>query len=538
MRPLSIPAIAAVKEGKIRFYPKRWTKVYLNWMDNIQDWCISRQIWWGHRIPVYYCRKCKDSSAEQKEGRIPGVIVAREMPANCPDCGGNDIYQDNDVLDTWFSSWLWPFATLGWPKKTHIDARGQSHDVDKELAYFYPTSSLTTAPEIIFFWVARMIMAGFEFMGRRPFSDVYIHGTVRDIKGRKMSKSLGNSIDPLEIINEYGTDALRFSLISITSQGQDVYLSKERFEQGRNFANKIWNASRFVLMNMEDGSIGKTDICAYFKKEKLSLANRWILSRLYTTLREVNKLLESYRFNEAANAMYRFFWHEFCDWYLEMIKPVIGEPQYQLVLYKVIEKFLRMVHPYMPFITEEIWHQLKPGEGYIMAAQWPRVQEQIIDKKLEKKMELCIETITAIRNMRAELEIAPAQQINCAISSETKLSRSTIEEMLPTITYLAKVGKLDITEKSANTGSCVSSVVKDLHITIPLEGVIDVGKEKKKIEGKIAKTRQDIKSKEAMLSNKSFIERAPEEIVEKEREKLAQFKETLIKLEGVRNALQ
>ncbi len=537
MQPLSVPAIAAVKEGKIKFYPKRWTKVYLNWMENIQDWCISRQIWWGHRIPVYYCRKCKEGG-KQSEGRIPGVIVAREMPAQCPDCGGKDIYQDNDVLDTWFSSWLWPFATLGWPKKTHLDARSQSHNVDEELAYFYPTATLTTAPEIIFFWVARMIMAGFEFMGQRPFSDVYIHGTVRDIEGRKMSKSLGNSIDPLEIINEYGTDALRFSLISITSQGQDVYLSKERFEQGRNFANKIWNASRFVLMNLENASIGKSDLCVYFKKEKLSLANRWILSRLYTTLKEVNKLLDSYRFNEAANAMYRFFWHEFCDWYLEMIKPVIKEPQYQLVLYKVIEKFLRMVHPYMPFITEEIWHQLKPGEGYIMAAQWPHVQDQIIDKKLEKKMDLCIETITAIRNMRAELEIAPAQQVDCTISSETKLSRSTIEEMLPTITYLARVGRLDINEKPANTGSCVSSVVKDLHISISLEGVIDVEKEKKKIEGKIAKTHQDIKSKEAMLSNKAFVERAPEEIVGKEREKLAQLKETLIKLQGVRNALQ
>ncbi|TBR16410.1 valine--tRNA ligase, partial [bacterium] len=293
MGPLSKPALEAVKKGKIKFHPKRWTKVYLNWMENIQDWCISRQIWWGHRIPLWHCLGCNKD-----------FVAIDEEPKACKFCNNTNIKQDEDVLDTWFSSWLWPFATFYWPSEEH------------GLKYFYPTSVLVTAPEIIFFWVARMIMAGYEFMGDLPFRDVYIHGTVRDIEGKKMSKSLGNIIDPLDIINEYGTDALRFSLISITAQGQDVYLSKERFEQGRNFANKIWNASRFILMNL-DPSMVEVDLCHFFKEEELSMTNRWILSRFYSTLKETGKLLDNYKFNEAANALYSFFWHEFCDWYLE-----------------------------------------------------------------------------------------------------------------------------------------------------------------------------------------------------------------------------
>ena len=350
MKPLAKPAIEAVKKGKIKFHPDRWCKVYLNWMENIQDWCISRQIWWGHRIPVYYCKECVE------------VTVSKTPPGKCHNCGSVNIYQDEDVLDTWFSSWLWPFATFGWPdvlKDEGLRMKDESSVIQhpssfgsSDLDYFYPTSVLVTAPEIIFFWVARMIMAGYEFKKDRPFSDVYIHGTVRDIEGKKMSKSLGNIIDPLEIINEYGTDALRFSLISITAQGQDVFLSKERFEQGRNFSNKIWNASRFILMNLDQTQV-KVDLCEYAKKEDLSLANRWILSRFYSTLKEVNKNLDNFKFNEAANLLYVFFWHEFCDWYLELIKPEIKLHQNQVVMYKVLEKFLRTIHPFMPFITDE-----------------------------------------------------------------------------------------------------------------------------------------------------------------------------------------
>ena len=283
MKPLAKPAIAAVKNNKIKFYPQRWTKVYLNWMENIQDWCISRQIWWGHRIPVYYCRSC------QAKNPAKGIIVSKSKPEKCPKCSSTDIFQEEDVLDTWFSSWLWPFATFYWPKES------------ADLKYFYPTATLVTAPEIIFFWVARMIMAGLEFKKKIPFKDVYIHGTVRDIEGKKMSKSLGNVIDPLEVIAEYGTDALRFSLISITAQGQDVYLSKERFEQGRNFANKIWNASRFILMNLNSED-SNTDLCVFCKKEKLDILNRWILSRFYSTLKKAEEELAEYRSNEAANS--------------------------------------------------------------------------------------------------------------------------------------------------------------------------------------------------------------------------------------------
>jgi valyl-tRNA synthetase len=530
MQPLSIPAVAAVKENKIKFYPKRWTKVYLNWMENIQDWCISRQIWWGHRIPVYYCRACQDADK-------PGIQVARSQPASCPDCGSTNIEQDQDVLDTWFSSWLWPFATFGWPQNWHKGNDGKEHNVQEELKYFYPTAALVTAPEIIFFWVARMIMAGYEFMGDLPFKDVYIHGTVRDIEGRKMSKSLGNVIDPLEIIKEYGTDALRFSLISITSQGQDVYLSKERFEQGRNFANKMWNASRFVLMNLDAGVV-KTDLCVFFKKEDLSLANRWILSRFYTTLKELEKYLTAYRFNEGANLLYGFFWHEFCDWYLEIIKPEIKNPQNQIVLFKILEKFLRVMHPYMPFITEDIWHYLNPAAGSIMLQPWPHIQSQIIDKKTEKKFNMAVNVITAIRNMRSELEIAPTQSVDAVIANTSKQSRELLESVSSTITYLARLNKLSIHDKQEHCSSSVTTVVADSHVSILLEGVIDIEKEKLKIETKITKTQADIKGKENMLANKAFVERAKKEVVENERVKLSQLKETLTKLQGVKNALK
>ncbi|MDP2830631.1 MAG: valine--tRNA ligase, partial [Candidatus Omnitrophota bacterium] len=393
MKPLAKPAIAAVKKEKIKFYPARWTKVYLNWMENIQDWCISRQIWWGHRMPVYYCKHC------QAKNPKAGIIVSRIKPSQCPKCASDNLTQEEDVLDTWFSSWLWPFATFYWPKE------------NADLKYFYPTAALVTAPEIIFFWVARMIMAGFEFKQQIPFKNVYIHGTVRDSQGKKMSKSLGNALDPLEVIAEYGTDALRFSLISITSQGQDVYLSKDRFEQGRNFANKIWNASRFILTNLRPEDVN-VDLCVFFKHEQLDIVNRWILSRFYTTLEKVGKELDNFKFNEAVSSLYAFFWHEFCDWYLELIKPQIGEKQTQIVMYKVLEKYLRLIHPFMPFISEEIWQRLPGAKGSIMQQNWPHLQSELINKKDESQMELAFEVINVIRNMRAELEVNPASRID------------------------------------------------------------------------------------------------------------------------------
>jgi len=513
MRPLARPAIKAVKEGRINFYPARWTKVYLNWMENIQDWCISRQIWWGHRLPVYYCKNC---------GEDQGVIVSKERPDKCPRCGKADIYQDDDVLDTWFSSWLWPFATIP----------------EEDLKYFYPTSSLVTAPDIIFFWVARMIMAGLEFKGDIPFKDVYIHGTVRDQEGKKMSKSLGNSIDPLEVINEYGTDALRFSLISITAQGQDVFLSKDRFEQGRNFANKVWNASRFIMMNLDREKV-HYDLCVFYNRESLSPVNRWILSRFYSTLTEVEKYLDTYRFNEAANAIYGFFWHEFCDWYLEIIKQDIQNPHNQLIMYKVLEKSLRVMHPFMPFITEEIWQKLPHTGESIMVSSWPHIQKQIIDSGIEKEMNQVFEVIAAIRSMRLDLDIpASAQNIEVKIYPPDKNNRLLLESHVNHIKSLARCGFVNIEDEYRNSKGEYVSILRGMHIVIPLEGIIDIQKHKEKIDQKIFKAQSDIKSKKAMLDNKDFVKKAPREIVDAENEKLCLLEEELKKLRGLRDGFK
>ncbi len=542
MGPLAKPALEAVKNGTIKFHPRRWTKVYLNWMENIQDWCISRQIWWGHRLPLYYCRKCQQDNShcdpERSEGEAilsskdcfvagaprndKSVIVSCIKPEKCPNCGSTDIYQDEDVLDTWFSSWLWPFATF----------RNQ-----EDLKYFYPTAVLVTAPEIIFFWVARMVMAGYEFMGKEPFSDVYIHGTVRDIEGKKMSKSLGNVIDPLDIIAEYGTDALRFSLISITAQGQDVFLSKERFEQGRNFSNKIWNATRFILSNI-DPEVTKTDLCVIFKNSELGIFERWILSRFYNTLKQVNKNLEAYKFNEAANILYSFFWHEFCDWYLELAKLTIQKKTTQIVLYKVLEKFLRLAHPFMPFITEELWYQTNPEHGSIMISSWPHLQENMIDKKVEQKVETIFNLVAVLRNMRAELEILPQDPIKAKIFSTVKQERLLAEEVKPYIMRLARLDQLDIEEKYAHISGEFTAIVEKMHVVIPLTGVLDIASYRNKLGQKIKKAENDLNSKEAMIRNEQFVKKAPVEVVEKERQRIIELKETIHKLKAVEDGIR
>jgi valyl-tRNA synthetase len=523
MKPLAKPAIEAVKKGKIKFHPKRWTKVYLNWMENIQDWCISRQIWWGHRIPLWYCLDCK------KE-----VIAGLEKPAGCRVCKSTNLKQDEDVLDTWFSSWLWPFATFYWPEKGLLPKKGT---VPKEdLDYFYPTSVLVTAPEIIFFWVARMIMAGLEFMKDIPFKDVYIHGTVRDIEGKKMSKSLGNIIDPLEIIDEYGADALRFSLVSITAQGQDVFLSKERFEQGRNFANKIWNASRFILMNLEPANT-KADLCVFFKKENLSLVNRWILSRFYSVLKETNKDLDNYKFNEAVNLLYGFFWHEFCDWYLELIKADIKNPANQLVMFKVLEKFLRILHPFMPFISEEIWQRINPEAGSIMLEPLPHIQEQIIDKKLEAQAEAIFSIITQIRNLRSSIEIDPAQKVKVSLYPHSKIKYKLINDNTTLIINLAKLEDLKLLTSSQRPAAVISSVAEDIDIYLHFSGLLDIAAEQQKIKTNIEGLTKIIKSKEAQLNNANFIKRAPQEIIEKEKESKKKLVDELKRLENMLNEL-
>ena len=517
-KPLAKPAIEAVKKGKIKFYPPRWTKVYLNWMENIQDWCISRQIWWGHRIPVYYCKNC--NAKNEKEG----IIVARLKPLKCPKCGGANLVQDEDVLDTWFSSWLWPFATFYWPKES------------ADLKYFYPTQTLVTAPEIIFFWVARMIMAGYEFRQQIPFKDVYIHGTVRDSQGKKMSKSLGNVIDPLEIIAEYGTDALRFSLVSITSQGQDVFLSKERFEQGRNFANKIWNASRFILMNLKAEEVN-VDLCVFFKAADLDIVNRWILSRFYSTLGEVEKELDNYRFNEAANSLYAFFWHEFCDWYLELIKPQNNNKETQVVMCKMLEKTLRLIHPFMPFISEEIWQRLPKAKDSISQQKWPHMQSELINLKVEKQMQIAFDIINTIRNMRAELEVNPASFIDIKIAFADKTEEKSTQILFSYIKNLAKINNLSVVDKYVPQSNQYAVVFKNMHIIMPLSGLVDVLEQLKKVQIKIDKVQLDIRNKELMLANKNFTGRAPKEIVDAEKAKLTEMQAQMIKLEAIKNGL-
>jgi valyl-tRNA synthetase len=541
MKPLAEPAIEAVRDGRITFYPARWTKVYLDWMENIRDWCISRQIWWGHRIPVYYCKRCvpKDGTEYRVQGTgfdgqgkagaqypVPGtlyknkgVIVSKTRPDKCPDCGGTEIEQDPDVLDTWFSSWLWPFSTFGWPKET------------PELKYFYPTDALVTAQEIIFFWVARMVMAGFEFMGDVPFRHVYIHGTVRDMTGTKMSKSLGNVIDPLDMIQKYGTDALRFSIISITAQGQDVFLSESKFELGRNFANKLWNASRFIMANLKPGEVGE-DLCVFFKGQSLTLAERWILSRLYSTLKYVGECLDAYKFNEAANAIYEFIWHELCDWYIEIAKSSIGEKSSQVILYKVLEKSLRILHPFMPFITEEIWQRL-PREGAgpdsIMLRQWPHIQAEMIDKGSEERMRRVISVITAIRNIRSVWNIDPRTEVEAIANVGPGADERLLRESLDMVKRLARVRDLRIGNHPKPKNSA-SGVVGAVELYVPLEGLIDFGKECARLKKEEIRMAAEHHSLKGRLKNEEFLSKAPEDVVAKQRLRMAELEKQVRKL--------
>ena len=560
MKPLAKPAIEVVKKGKIKFYPKRWMKVYLNWLNNIQDWCISRQIWWGHRLPVYYCDACTINRVPLTESKTvngklstvneTGVIVSRTKPEKCPCCGSTDIYQDEDVLDTWFSSWLWPFATFGWPFSSSQSTvhspqsieRIQSMDygqstMDKgDLNYFYPTSVLVTASEILFFWVARMIIAGLEFMGNIPFGDVYIHGTVRDIEGRKMSKSLGNIIDPLDIISEYGTDALRFCLASCAGQG-DLFLSREKFEMGRNFANKIWNASRFVLMNLNRDK-AKADLCVFFQKGNLNLFDRWILSRFYTTLKAVNRNLNNYHFNEAANLIYAFFWHEYCDWYLEIAKNNLEQEGCQLIMYKVLEKTLRVLHPFMPFITEEIWQKL-PHEGEsIMIQRWPDVQEQTLDKKSESQMEMLIEIIKSIRNLRSSINLKASYAVRVCVYPYKRNYRRLIQDNRQLIVSLAKLEKLDILEKSGRPKDTVSDVTKSADIYLHFRGLIDINSERNRIKGNLGRQEQILKAKKEKIQNRDFLRRAPRQVVDRERKSIAEMENAIRRLKQMYNELR
>ena len=529
MAPLAKPAIKAVKDKKIKFHPPRWTKVYLNWMENIRPWCISRQIWWGHRIPVWYCKKClkyenaRDVDVASRQEK--GIYVGDEKNMKCPVCGTRNMEQDPDVLDTWFSSWLWPFSTLGWPEET------------KALEKFYPTDALVTAPEIIFFWVARMIMAGIKFRKRIPFKDVYIHGTVRDASGTKMSKSLGNVIDPLDVINEVGSDALRFSIISVTSQGQDVFLSKEKFEIGRNFANKLWNASRYVLMNRNE----KTPE-GEINQKFLAFPDRWILSCLNEAIREVTKNLESFRFNDASFVLYDFIWHKYCDWYLEFSKLSENKETSEKVLVEVLKTILKLLHPFMPFITEDIWQKMPRSEKneneWIMMSAWPHPNKKFEDKPAVEHMEKMIKVITSIRNVRAFWNINHTVILEVHFITSSDSDKRFIEE---NTSYIEEFSKCEV--KIAETGEmrppqsveCLSGRMK-MYILLGKE--IDLSREKTRIDKKIKELECYVSGIRGKLANKRFLDKAPEDVIQKEKNKREKFEHELKTLKDNLNAFK
>jgi len=510
MKPLAEPARRVVEEGRIKFYPRRWTKVYLNWIENIRDWCISRQIWWGHRIPIWHCDECGE------------VIAAKEKPAQCTQCAHSSLRQDEDVLDTWFSSWLWPFSTLGWPEKI------------PDLEHFYPTDVLVTGPDIIFFWVARMVMAGMEFMGEVPFPHVYINGMVKDELGRWMSKSLGNSPDPTEIIEEFGADALRLSMILITAEGQDAYFSKDKLVIGRNFANKIWNASRFVLMNLGDfdpSPMSSEDL-------QLTLIDRWILSAFQRTVARITKSLEKYRLNEAARQIYDFFWHEYCDWYLEWVKPRLyqseknGDSETALwVTTTVLDGALRLLHPFMPFITEEIWQQLPHQEDSLIVASWPQADRTMRDGESEEIVSHLRDVIGAVRNIRAEMDIPPSRKARVLLKVEDPQILDRLRTNSDYLLDLAKIEELVVEEKVSKPKATATAVVKGVEVFVPLEGLIDLAAERKRLEKEIERISRLLAGINKKLNNEDFLKKAPKEVVKRERTKGEELARRLAKLE-------
>ena len=525
MDELIKPAAEAVKSGKIRLVPERMEKIYYNWTDNIRDWCISRQLWWGHRIPAYYCDECKE------------IVVAGEMPESCPKCGCTHFTQDPDTLDTWFSSALWPFETLGWPEET------------EELKYFYPTDVLITGYDIIFFWVIRMIFSGYEQMGEKPFHTVLFHGLVRDGQGRKMSKSLGNGIDPLEIIEKYGADALRLTLITGNAPGNDMRFYYERVENSRNFANKVWNASRFIMMNMgrKDSAEGEKAIeVTKPAVSELQPVDKWILSRLNTLIRDVTDNMESFELGIAVQKVYDFIWDEFCDWYIEMVKPRLydaegaegasGEENAKGVsgaasrnaalwtLKTVLIDALKLLHPYMPFITEEIFCTLQSEEESIMISKWPVFREERCFVKEERDIEIIKEAVRGIRNVRSEMNVAPGRRTGVYVVSEDEGIRNTFTEGRLFFASLARASEVSIQKDKAGIAQdAVSVVIPGATLYIPFAELVDIAqeierlqKEQKRLEGELARVN-------GMLSNERFLSKAPEEKVAAEREKLARY---------------
>jgi valyl-tRNA synthetase len=517
VEPLAKEAIAAVESGRTRIIPQQWEKTYYEWMYNIRDWCISRQIWWGHRIPAWFCADCEQ------------VTVSREDPTACSHCGGSQLSQETDVLDTWFSSALWPFSTMGWPDKTAT------------LEKFYPTSCLVTGFDILFFWVARMMMMGLKFMGEVPFKEVYIHALVRDASGQKMSKSKGNVIDPLTVIDEYGTDAFRFTLAAFAAQGRDIKLSVERIAGYRNFVNKLWNASRFALMNLEDFDPAAVDLAG----ADLSLADQWILTRLGQVTAEAELALTDYKFNDAAGALYAFTWHEFCDWYIELSKDALyGDDSQrkqttQAVLFTVLEQLLRLLHPFMPFVTEEIW-QVLPGErptSSIMLAPYGAVSVLPAHPQGAAKMELVMEVIKGIRNIRGEMNVAPGKQIPAVLDCKTEEVAAVVAEGEGYIRALARLNELSFGVAVARPEQAATQVAGEVEILLPLADLINLDEEKKRLQKEIAKVEKDVTMFSKKLENEAFLAKAPPEVLEKNRSKLQEAREKLAILQESLNKI-
>ena len=500
MNEMAKPAIEAVKNGDLRFVPGHFDRTYLHWLENIRDWCISRQLWWGHRIPAYYCDDCGE------------IVVAKETPSVCPKCGCTHFTQDEDTLDTWFSSALWPFSTLGWPDKT------------EDLDYFYPTNVLVTGYDIIFFWVIRMVFSGYEQTGKCPFSDVLIHGLVRDEQGRKMSKSLGNGIDPLEIIEQYGADALRLTLVTGNAPGNDMRYSEKKIIASRNFANKVWNASRFMLMNIEKADLSNVSL------DDLTPADKWILSKANSLVKEVTDNMENYDFGVAVSKLNDFIWEEFCDWYIEMVKPRLYNEEDTtkaaalFTLKKVLTISLKLLHPYMPFITEEIFCSLQDEEESIMVSDWPVFEEAFDFKAEENEVEIIKNAVRNIRNLRADMNVPPSKKASVYVVSEKEEVRKVFEDSRVFFATLGYASEVYVqADKAGIADDAVSTVIPDAVIYMPFAELVDVEKEIARLEKEAKRLEGEIKRAKGMLSNEKFISKAPAAKVEAEKEKLEKY---------------
>lgn len=518
VKPLAEKALDAVKNKETMIVPESWERLYEEWMTNIRDWCISRQIWWGHRIPAWRCEKCGN------------IEVSRDDVEICSSCGSNALKQDEDVLDTWFSSALWPFSTLGWPDKT------------KELELFYPTSVLITSFDILFFWVARMMMMGLHFMGEKPFQYVYLHALVRDAHGKKMSKSTGNVIDPLTVIDKYGTDAVRFTLAAFAAQGRDIKLAEERIEGYRHFVNKIWNASRLIFMNAKEME-GYEAIIA--KEPPSTLPEKWIIARLQEIITTVRDALDGFSFDIASKELYKFFWHEFCDWYLELAKPGLtgndpdsAESARATALY-VLDASLRLLHPFMPFVTEELWQNIPGNQGYIVIAEFPHYKKELHNEKVISDAEMMMDIISGIRNLRSEAGIHPGAGVDAMVISHSDKITSIFEECDAYIKKLARVNKISMLEKGASRPEgAVSFILADVEIFVPIEGLIDIKAEFEKLDREEGKLNKELKKINGKLSNSTFLEKAPLDVIQKERDKLSECNSKMEKIVARRKMLK